>query len=91
MYLHHRIYSFYTRFLYIYTVNYVMCEKFKHILTRTHMYTHVRAGVCDVMVITAENGHEDPCSNPGRGCLHFISHQKPWEKNESNYLPSSYG
>ena len=26
--------------------------------------------ICDVTVII-ENGHSNPCSNPGPGCLHF--------------------
>ena len=32
----------------------------------------INGGVCGVMIISLENGHGEPSSNPGWGCLHFI-------------------
>ena len=32
------------------------------------------------MVTVPGNGHGDPSSKPGQGCLHFTLGQCPWEK-----------
>ena len=31
----------------------------------------ITGSTCGVMIIIVGNEHDDPCSNPGRGCLHF--------------------
>ena len=31
-----------------------------------------------VMEIVAGNGHSNPQSNPGRGCLHFTNSRADW-------------
>ncbi len=35
------------------------------------MYMNIYSGTCGVTVIVIRNGHSDPSSNPGWGCLHF--------------------
>ena len=36
------------------------------------------------------NGHGDPSSNPGRGCLHFILCWYHWERYALTILPSAW-
>ena len=46
-------------------------NNFFHILFRCNMILHwVIKSTCGIIVIV-RNGHGDPSSNPGKGCLHF--------------------
>ena len=47
------------------------------------------SGTCGIKVITVENGHCDPSSNPGQGCISFCTNTL--EKNMNFSIPPNYG